>query len=489
MSKTPLYPLFLGLTAALASTAVYFAVKHVYVGDEKQKKTGKGEKSEGSKETPASKRRIIILYGTTTGTAKTFSGLLDKRIKQSSTYIPVTKIVNLADFDAETLSEQDIVLIISSTWTDGKSPESCFDFFDYVQEYAYDFRVSKDHLSKITFAVFGLGGEIYGENYCKAVIDLNEHLKLLSATPIMEVGMGDDQTDIMHKFNKWCSNIVSWLCKEDGPTVVRVKKFNEEETEEYKELFNHQKEKKKRVRTKKEDRIVPKGTGSSFMQQQKDVKALFEKKKPAPKPVSVPIPVPVAVPVPQSAEVNPLNGMEVNNGSSCCNDKKEGEAKKGGSCCNNHDHGDSNKKDIKDDPDVEEEDILNDWYVQIESADRNSQIPLNKNQIVPAEDEISDDERDSEKDNDKIKDPSKNKASKTDTDEIGHSSAGPETKEGGGGQGLADVEDIGSKMSQGTKNRLKEDLSSANGEKREMVTKLQRKALTKEGYRIIGTIN
>ena len=56
---------------------------------------------------------------------------------------------------------------------------------------------------------------------------------------------------------------------------------------------------------------------------------------------------------------------------------------------------------------------------------------------------------------------------------------------------LLDVEDIGSKMSQAQRKALKEQLSAgaepSDDVKREMVTKLQRKALTKEGYRIIGT--
>jgi tRNA wybutosine-synthesizing protein 1 len=64
-------------------------------------------------------------------------------------------------------------------------------------------------------------------------------------------------------------------------------------------------------------------------------------------------------------------------------------------------------------------------------------------------------------------------------------------------EGLLDLEDMGSAMNktsaeaaqhrQAVKDALREDGAGAVVERREMVTKLQRKALTKEGYKIIGT--
>ena len=53
-------------------------------------------------------------------------------------------------------------------------------------------------------------------------------------------------------------------------------------------------------------------------------------------------------------------------------------------------------------------------------------------------------------------------------------------------EGVVDMEDIGSLMSNAQRAALKQALDGSS-ESREMVTKLQRKALTKEGYRIIGT--
>lgn len=113
------------------------------------------------------RRKVHILYGTTTGTSRTFSQTLSRHIeKKCNLNVLVT---DLKDYNEELLSKEDIVLIICSTWTDGKPPQSCQRFFDGVQDLAFDFRVSKDSLSAIEFSVFGLGGELYGNNFCKAV--------------------------------------------------------------------------------------------------------------------------------------------------------------------------------------------------------------------------------------------------------------------------------------------------------------------------------
>lgn len=112
-------------------------------------------------------RKVTIFYGSTTGTAKRFSEQLSRSISKF-VGIPVS-IVNLVDYDEEKLDSEDIVFFLLSTWTDGVPSESAKRFVDWIKYMTHDFRVSKNHLEKITFAVFGLGGSIYDENYCRAV--------------------------------------------------------------------------------------------------------------------------------------------------------------------------------------------------------------------------------------------------------------------------------------------------------------------------------
>jgi tRNA wybutosine-synthesizing protein 1 len=113
------------------------------------------------------KRKVHILYATTTGTARSFANTLSKHIaKKCDLNVLVT---DLKDYPEENLPKEDIVLYICSTYEGGTAPESCKLFFDDLVDQAFDFRVSKDLLSNVTFAVFGLGGAIYGPNYSKVV--------------------------------------------------------------------------------------------------------------------------------------------------------------------------------------------------------------------------------------------------------------------------------------------------------------------------------
>lgn len=57
--------------------------------------------------------------------------------------------------------------------TDGVPPESAQRLVSSLKDYASDFRVSKSHLAKLKFAVFGLGGSDYNVDFCRAAKDIN----------------------------------------------------------------------------------------------------------------------------------------------------------------------------------------------------------------------------------------------------------------------------------------------------------------------------
>ena len=57
--------------------------------------------------------------------------------------------------------------------TDGVPPESAQRLVDSLKDYASDFRVSKSHLSKLKFSVFGLGGSYYSADFCRAAKDIH----------------------------------------------------------------------------------------------------------------------------------------------------------------------------------------------------------------------------------------------------------------------------------------------------------------------------
>jgi sulfite reductase alpha subunit-like flavoprotein len=116
------------------------------------------------------------------------------------------------DYDEDALLHQeDIVLFLCSTWTDGTPPEAATRFVAWLDEYVNDFRVSKSHLANVKYAVFGLGSAIYADNFCKVTRQVDEHLKELGARPLLYPMYGDDQTDLESKFIAWSSSAVDIL--------------------------------------------------------------------------------------------------------------------------------------------------------------------------------------------------------------------------------------------------------------------------------------
>ena len=125
-------------------------------------------------ESKSDRRKILIIYGTCTGTAKKFAVECSEKCRTVFAVDDVDiGIVDAKDYDEFVLDQEDIVLFICSTWTDGVAPESAQRLVSSLIDYASDFRVSKSHLAKVKFAVFGLGGSDYNKYFCKAAKDIN----------------------------------------------------------------------------------------------------------------------------------------------------------------------------------------------------------------------------------------------------------------------------------------------------------------------------
>jgi sulfite reductase alpha subunit-like flavoprotein len=181
MDKSTRNSFLIGLTSVVVPVAVLFLVHQLYYNNNDIKQADSSSlsttvakkdfkeknKSENVPDKSKENRRVLILYGTCTGTAKLFAEKLCKRIDNCTKF--VVEVMDLKDYNEDKLNTEDIVLFICSTWSEGGPPESAKPFFEWLKDYATDFRVSKDHLSKLQFSVFGLGGDIYDEYFAKAV--------------------------------------------------------------------------------------------------------------------------------------------------------------------------------------------------------------------------------------------------------------------------------------------------------------------------------
>lgn len=203
MDKFNKYSFIFGLGSVVVPCALYFLFQHLFgIRDNKlvindkpsnvnvvvakvTKETNKVITSDNSAPVKISNvpdkseesKRVRILYGTCTGTARKFAEKLRKRIDSCTKY--VVEVTDLKDYNEDNLDKEEIVLFICSTWSEGRPPESASQFFEWLKDYATDFRVSKNHLAKVKYAVFGLGGDIYEEFFAKAVSYYSIMIKLL----------------------------------------------------------------------------------------------------------------------------------------------------------------------------------------------------------------------------------------------------------------------------------------------------------------------
>lgn len=425
--------------------------------------------SEAKKQTkqearPAARtRKVRILYGTVTGTARNFAkDLLGKISALGSANLEVS-VVDLADYNEDDLEKEDIVLLISSTWTDGTAPEKSQMFFEHLKDFAYDFRVSKDHLSKLSFSCFGLGSAYYGDNYAKPVLEAHGYLEHLGAKALAPVARGDDQTDLEDRFVEWADKMVILLAElADGETIeagderllsVRNSGKNGNQPahknpiltdEEKAELLKQRKQSKMKVQNKPRT-----ARASSFQKQQ------------------------LALGIGKSGTSN-KNKKDGDDSSSVASSEQYG----------------ASKEEKGDEDEEEEEDRINNTFVDVDDIDvqdvkdsstccgGSSKDDSGSSSCCNSNSSSSSSSCGDGKDKGKATNPNLLPPIDDDDDEDEEEAMHQKEKDG-----TLDVEDLGASI------KISQERSTKGLDKEPaaMVTKLQRKSLTKEGYRIIGT--
>lgn len=160
--------------------------------------------------------RIVVFYGTNTGTAEEYAERLAQSILKTG-YENVT-LWNCLERDLAELSSNTLILGIISTAGTGNMPSS------FVKSWNTLKKRTMPSLNRLKFALFGLGDGNYGENFCKAGRLLHSRLKQLGAQPIVPLGVGDVQAPEGHDnaFLPWLKMLLNSLeLKEDSIICLR----------------------------------------------------------------------------------------------------------------------------------------------------------------------------------------------------------------------------------------------------------------------------
>ncbi|KAI8876785.1 hypothetical protein K501DRAFT_337875 [Backusella circina FSU 941] len=212
-------------------------------GDCSETKQQEVESSCGQADTPCGCKQnepvviesVKLIFSTLTGTAKDLATQLEAKIKSTSgVTVENIDILDVTEYDNDNLlSETSVCIFILSTY----NVEGPLDWFsNWLHDLRYDFRIDRDVLKKLRYAVCGLGDSAYGEEFNLAAANIDKWLGRLGATRIYPLGECDKQHDQKSQFDIWCNGFVSELqdkhSLEFSPADIAFQSEDEDEEDE-----------------------------------------------------------------------------------------------------------------------------------------------------------------------------------------------------------------------------------------------------------------
>ncbi|RWS01460.1 S-adenosyl-L-methionine-dependent tRNA 4-demethylwyosine synthase-like protein, partial [Dinothrombium tinctorium] len=161
----------------------------------------------------------VILFCTQTGNAKRIAEGLQQSLSADQKFCKQTRLFNIKHFDPDdnftrfsnSCCNRITLIIIISTYIDGQSPDDGKWFCKWLQEAAHDFRVDKNLLNKIHFAIFGLGNSEYNDNFCLIAKQIESWFIKLNAIKLIDTGCGDETSfmSLDEQFALWRSKLLN----------------------------------------------------------------------------------------------------------------------------------------------------------------------------------------------------------------------------------------------------------------------------------------
>lgn len=193
----------LALVALLSATTFYFAYKSRRLNkflrhSDYRKKPENPNPNKGK-----------LFFISQTGTSKTLAKRLHALLTSNDLLFD---LVDPQTYEPEDLSKEALVLIVASSWEDGKPPEAAKFFMNWIDESANDFRVGSLLLSNCKFAVFGVGSKSYEKTFNMVAKDLSKKMRELGAGEVLPVVEGDvDGGELDVVFEDWSKRVVAIL--------------------------------------------------------------------------------------------------------------------------------------------------------------------------------------------------------------------------------------------------------------------------------------
>jgi sulfite reductase alpha subunit-like flavoprotein len=117
-------------------------------------------------------------------------------------------------------SGKSLCIFILPTYTDGKPPETAAWFCKWLEEASNDFRVERELLKGMKFAVFGLGNSQYKEHFNE--VGHLHHLLIMECSNCVVGTVVSSQDNVVSEFSSGTGCSLPQSCQEDGRIVPQM---------------------------------------------------------------------------------------------------------------------------------------------------------------------------------------------------------------------------------------------------------------------------
>ncbi|SGY13741.1 BQ5605_C010g05960 [Microbotryum silenes-dioicae] len=154
------------------------------------------------------KKKIVIFYGSQTGTAEDYGTRIAKEAK--SRYGLSSLVCDPEDFldgryDFETLDqvpEDALVVFCVATYGEGEPTDNAVGLMDFLKGDTIELSKGGDSLENLNYVIFALGNSTY-EHFCAIGRQIDERLSKLGAKRVGELGEGDDDKNMEEDYLSW----------------------------------------------------------------------------------------------------------------------------------------------------------------------------------------------------------------------------------------------------------------------------------------------
>lgn len=152
-------------------------------------------------------KRMVVFYGSQTGTAEEFS----MRLAKEARYYGIPAMcADPMEYDVDTLKnlcdvEGHLAVFVLATYGEGDPTDNAVTFDQFIRNEDTD-------LTGLNFSVFGLGNSTY-EHYNKMGKDVDVCLEKAGGVRISALGLGDDDSNIEEDYMGWKEQFWTDVCK------------------------------------------------------------------------------------------------------------------------------------------------------------------------------------------------------------------------------------------------------------------------------------